>query len=218
MTDAEIAPPRIGLVAGLGNPGERYRRTRHNLGQRVVEELARRLDAGKERGRFAGRLWQARGPAGPVALLVPTTFMNLAGDSVGPAMGSLKLTPAQVLVIHDEVDLPFGAVRGKIGGGVAGHNGLRSVRAGLGSAEFSRIRLGIGRPDKRFAGDTAAWVLAVHTEPPEEVEALVMRGADMAERALADGMGAEIAAFHAREPGARRRAASESSEPSEPSA
>jgi len=215
VTDLETAAPTIGLVAGLGNPGERYRRTRHNLGQRVVEELARRLDAGKPRDRFAGRLWQTRGPVGPLALLVPTTFMNLSGDSVGPAMGSLKLTPEQVLVIHDEVDLPFGTIRGKVGGGVAGHNGLRSVRDGLGSTDFLRIRLGVGRPGEDFGGDTAAWVLAAHTEPADEVGDLMGRGADMAERALADGIDAAIAEYHAREPGARRNATSQSPEPTE---
>ncbi|MDH3724338.1 MAG: aminoacyl-tRNA hydrolase [Thermoleophilia bacterium] len=215
MNDPDTSSPLpIGLIAGLGNPGDRYRRTRHNLGRRVVEELARRLDAGKPRDRYAGRLWQARGPGGPVALLVPTTFMNLSGDSVGPAMGALKLSPAQVLVIHDEVDLPFGTVRGKVGGGVAGHNGLRSVRAGLGTTDFLRIRLGVGRPGDCFRGDTAAWVLAAPTEPEGDVEAMVMRGADMAERALADGMDAAVAAFHAREPGARRKASPQPSDPS----
>ena len=145
MGSEEHSPAPIRLVPGLGNPGERYRHTRHNVGQRTVEELARRFDAGKEKDRFAGRFWGARGPAGPVALLVPPTFMNLSGESVGPAMGSLRLVPAQVLVVHDEMDLLFGTVRGKLGGGTGGNNGLRSLRDSLGSGDFPRIRLGVER-------------------------------------------------------------------------
>ena len=205
----------IRLVAGLGNPGERYRRTRHNVGQRTVEELARRLQAGKERERFAGRLWATRGPGGPVSLLVPTTFMNLSGESVGPAMGSLRLKPAQVLVVHDEMDLPFATVRGKVGGGTGGNNGLKSVRDNLGTAEFPRIRLGVERPPPEFRGDIAAWVLSGFTQTEAEVEEMISRAADMVELALADGIDAAIAKFHAREPGARRQTADPESEPTE---
>src|SRR5262245_53954308 len=100
----------IRLVVGLGNPGSRYERSRHTAGQMVVEALARRLDARRFRSRYAGRYAEASGPGGPVALLVPTTYMNLVGGSVGPAAGSLHLAPRQVLVIHDELDLPFGTV------------------------------------------------------------------------------------------------------------
>lgn len=205
----------IRLVAGLGNPGERYRRTRHNVGQRTVEELARRFGAGKERDRFAGRLWETRGPAGPVALLIPTTFMNLSGDSVGPAMGSLHLEPEQVLVLHDEMDLPFGTVRGKVGGGVGGNNGLRSLKDGLGRTDFLRIRLGVDRPPPEFQGDTAAWVLSGFAQPESEVEQMISRAADMAELALAEGIDAAIAKFHARGPAARRQAADSETEPAE---
>jgi PTH1 family peptidyl-tRNA hydrolase len=193
-------PSAIRLIVGLGNPGDRYARTRHNAGQRAVEELGRRLGAGRERSRFAGRVAEARGPGGPVTLLIPTTFMNASGDSVGPAMGALRLTPGQVLVVHDELDLPFGTVRGKVGGGTAGHNGLRSVRQGAGSADFARIRIGVGRPEAGFRGDTADWVLMAFPEPEADVEAAIDRAADMAEAALADGMDAAIARFHAPPP------------------
>jgi peptidyl-tRNA hydrolase, PTH1 family len=198
--------PAIRLVAGLGNPGPRYASTRHNAGQRVVELLASRLGAGRFVGRYGGRFAEARGPAGPVALLIPTTFMNASGDSVGPAAGMLRAAPSQVLVVHDEVDLPFGAVRGKAGGGAGGHNGVRSVIRGLGSGEFPRVRLGVGRPPADFRGDGADWVLTRFTEPAEEVEAMIARGADMAEAALAEGIDAAVNRFHASPPGARARA------------
>lgn len=193
-------------MVGLGNPGARYAGTRHNAGQLVVQALAERLGAGRSVARYAGRLAEARGPHGPLALLVPGTYMNASGDSVGPAAGALRAAPERVLVVHDEVDLPFGTVRGKVGGGVGGHNGLRSVRAGLGSADFLRVRLGVGRPTPEWRGDDADWVLARFAEPDQEVAAMIALGRDMAEVAVAEGMDAAIARFHAREPGARARA------------
>jgi peptidyl-tRNA hydrolase, PTH1 family len=197
--------PGIGLVVGLGNPGTRYAKTRHNVGQMVLEELAQRLDAGRATSRFAGTYREARGPAGTLGLLVPDTFMNESGRSVGPAAGALRLAPERVLVIHDEIDLPFGVVRGKRGGGAGGHNGVRSVEQGLGSREFLRIRVGVGRQPPEFRGDEAAWVLANFSEPREEVEALIARAVAVAETALADGMEAAIAAHHAQPPGTRSR-------------
>jgi PTH1 family peptidyl-tRNA hydrolase len=193
---------------GLGNPGPRYAATRHNAGEMVVQSLARRLGAGRFSDRFAGRYAEARGPAGPVALLVPTTFMNDSGRSVGPAAGSLRLSPDRILVVHDEIDLPFGTVRAKAGGGHGGHNGLRSLIQGVGGPGFLRLRVGVGRPPAEFRGDEAAWVLARFSEPRDQVEALIDRAADMAECVLADGIDVAIARFHASPPGerARRRA------------
>ncbi|HMO00003.1 MAG TPA: aminoacyl-tRNA hydrolase [Miltoncostaeaceae bacterium] len=196
-------------MVGLGNPGSRYAGTRHNAGEMVVDEVARRLGAGRAVTRYGGRLREARGPSGPVALLVPLTYMNDSGDAVGPAAGSLRAAPGQVLVVHDELDLPFGAVRGKVGGGVGGHNGLRSVTRGLGGPGFARIRLGVGKPPPDFRGDGADWVLMRFTEPAEEVEAMIRRGADMVEAVLADGMPAAVERFHASEPGARAAARAE---------
>jgi PTH1 family peptidyl-tRNA hydrolase len=132
--------------------------------------------------------------------------MNLSGDSVGPAAGSLRLSPRQVLVVHDDLDLPFGAVRGKIGGGTAGHNGLRSLRERLGSGDFCRVRLGLGHPPPEFRGDPADWVLTAFSEPKVEVDDMLARGLAFVESALADGMEAAINAHHASEPGARARA------------
>ena len=202
--DAE-GPASIRLVAGLGNPEPRYSGTRHNAGQMVVDLLAARLGAGRFAAKYGGRFAEARGPDGPVALLVPLTFMNASGDSVGPAAGSLHASPERVLVVHDELDLPFGTVRGKLGGGHGGHNGLRSVNVGLGTGEYPRVRLGIGRPPAEFRGDPADWVLTRFAEPREEVEAMVARATDMVELALAEGMTAAIERFHASEPGARAR-------------
>mgnify|MGYP002780790633 FL=1 len=172
----------------------------------VADALASRLGAGRFARRYGGRVAEARGPAGPVTILVPETYVNLSGDAIGPAAGALRARPEQVLVIHDDLDLPFGAVRGKIGGGHGGHNGLRSVARGLGSGAFPRMRLGIGRPPAEFRGDPADWVLMRFAEPAGEVEAMVARAADMAEVALAEGMEAAINRFHASEPGERARA------------
>jgi PTH1 family peptidyl-tRNA hydrolase len=211
----------IRLVVGLGNPERGYAATRHNAGWRVVEALAPRIGATRFKTRYAGRYAEGRGPRGPVALLLPTTFMNLSGRSVGPAAGALRSRPGQVLVVHDDLDLPFGTVRGKIGGGTAGHNGLRSLVEGLGSGGFLRVRLGIGKPPPEFRGDGADWVLTRFSEPRVEVEAMLSRGLEMVEVALAEGMEAAIARFHAGEPGARaraRRARRESAPDADPAA
>jgi PTH1 family peptidyl-tRNA hydrolase len=207
--DSSASEPGIGLVVGLGNPGPRYARNRHNVGVMVLDELARRLSAGRPANRFAGAYREAKGPAGQIGLLAPQTYVNDSGRSVGPAAGSLHLAPGQVLVIHDEIDLPFGEVRGKRGGGTAGHNGLRAVEQGLGSREFLRVRVGVGRQPPEFRGDEAAWVLANFSEPREEVQALIERAVVLAETALRDGIDAAIAVHHARPPGTRARARAE---------
>jgi PTH1 family peptidyl-tRNA hydrolase len=131
--------------------------------------------------------------------------MNLSGDAVGPAAGSLKARPEQVLVVHDDLDLPFGAVRGKVGGGAGGHNGLRSITSRLGSGDYLRIRIGIGRPPAEFRGDQADWVLMAFSEPAAEVEDMLARALAMTEATIAKGIDAAIATFHASEPGARAR-------------
>lgn len=170
-----------------------------------MERLADRLGAGKFKPRYAGRFVECRGPAGPLALLIPTTYMNLSGASVGPAAGSLKATPAQVLIVHDELDLPFGIVRGKLGGGTAGHNGLRSISASLGSSDYPRVRIGIGRPPAEFRGDQAAWVLTGFSEPADQVDAMLAQALAMTEVMVEEGIDAAIARFHAAEPGSRAR-------------
>lgn len=201
------APARIRLLAGLGNPGPKYAGTRHNAGEDVVMRVAERLGPVRWRDRFGGRCAELRGPGGPLVLIIPETFMNLSGDAVGPAAGTFRIAPDEILVVHDEIDLPFGTVRGKVGGGAGGHNGLRSLRTGLGSTDFARIRVGVGRPPAEWRGDGASWVLGRFSEPADEVDDLLSRAATMTEAALADGMDAAIARFHARPANARRTGA-----------
>lgn len=151
------------LVVGLGNPGERYRDTRHNIGFVAVERLAGAADW---RQKFQGQIAQAELTGHKLALLKPLTFMNESGQSVGPAAKFYRVEPESVIVVHDELDLPLGTLRIKLGGGDAGHNGLRSIRAHLGTGEFLRVRLGIGRPAPTFRGDVADYVLQAF--PPAE--------------------------------------------------
>jgi PTH1 family peptidyl-tRNA hydrolase len=171
------------LVVGLGNPGREYERTRHNVGFMVADALSERWQLPRPRDRFNGRISEGRIDAGGprVAVLHPQTYMNDAGRSVGPARGSYKLPLERVLVIHDEIDLPFGEVRTRLGGGLAGHNGLKSLRRELGGADFMRVRVGVGRPDSTDPERVSAYVLGRFAEPPGEVQAVVERARDAAE-------------------------------------
>jgi peptidyl-tRNA hydrolase, PTH1 family len=180
------------LIVGLGNPGSEYSGTRHNVGYEVLGELGRRWDLPRARDKFRGRLAEGRvGPGGPrVALLQPLTFMNESGSSVGPARGSLKVPLDRVVVVHDEIDLPFGEIQERLGGGLAGHNGLKSLKRGLGDTEFRRVRVGVGRPDSTDPEVVSAYVLGRFREPREEVEALVHRAAEETER-LVERLGSE---------------------------
>jgi PTH1 family peptidyl-tRNA hydrolase len=146
--------------------------------------LSRRWDLPRAKRKFGGLLTDGRiRPGGPrVAILLPQTFMNASGDSAGPARGSLKVPLERVVVLHDEIDLPFGEVQARLGGGLAGHNGLKSLERGLGSREFWRVRVGVGRPDSTDPEIVSAHVLGRFREPREEVAALVGRAADEAER------------------------------------
>jgi peptidyl-tRNA hydrolase, PTH1 family len=152
----------------------------------VAEALARRWDLPKPKKKFAGELAEGRtGPGGPrVALLRPQTYMNDAGRSVGPARGSFKLDLDRLLVIHDEIDLPFGEIRARLGGGLAGHNGLKSLKRELGGADFHRVRVGVGRPDSTDPDIVAAYVLGRWRQSGAEVAELVDRAADEAERVV----------------------------------
>ncbi|MFL5897672.1 MAG: aminoacyl-tRNA hydrolase [Solirubrobacterales bacterium] len=172
------------LIVGLGNPGPEHAGDRHNLGFMVGEELARRWRLGRPREKFKGRLWEGRtGPGGPrVAVLLPQTYMNASGDSAGPARGSLKVPLDRVVAVHDEIDLPFGEIQPRRGGGLAGHNGLKSLKKGFGDTEFWRLRVGVGRPDSTDPEIVSAWVLGSFREPRTEVEALVASAAEQTER------------------------------------
>ncbi len=177
------------LIVGLGNPGSEYAATRHNIGFKIAEVLADRWGLPKAKSKYRGLLSEGRtGPGGPrVALLLPQTYMNDAGTSVSPARGAYKLPLDRVLVLHDEIDLPFGEIRVRTGGGLAGHNGLKSLKQGLGSADFTRVRVGVGRPDSTDPEVVAAYVLGRFREPREQVGDLIERAADEAERLVLEG-------------------------------
>jgi len=143
-TDAPGADERV-LVVGLGNPGSRYDRSRHNIGFEVAAALERRWDLARPKERFRGLIAEGRaGAGGPrVAVLRPQTYMNDSGTSAGPARGSLKVPLENTIVVHDEIDLPFGEIRTRLGGGLAGHNGLKSIAQGFGGPDFWRVRVGV---------------------------------------------------------------------------
>ena len=169
---------------GLGNPGKKYAGTRHNIGFEVVSELSRRWELPRAKEKFRGLLAEGRvRPGGPsVAALLPQTFMNESGDSVGPARGSLRVPLDRLVVVYDEIDLPFGEVRSKLGGGAAGHNGMKSLKRGLGSADFWRVRVGVGRPESTDPEVVSAWVLGRFGEADAEVRDLISDAADETER------------------------------------
>ena len=172
------------LVVGLGNPGTRYAGTRHNIGFEVANALGARWDLPRPKTRYAGLFTEGRtGPGGPrVAMLRPQTYMNEAGRSAGPARGALHIDLDRVLVLHDEIDLKFCDIRSRVGGGLAGHNGLKSLRQGLGSPDFARVRIGVGRPDSSDPDIVAAYVLGRWRQSDAEVGGLVDAAADAAER------------------------------------
>jgi PTH1 family peptidyl-tRNA hydrolase len=162
-------------VVGLGNPGTQYQRTRHNIGFVVAERLIERWDLPRTKKKYAGIFTEGRSaPGGPrVAVLLPQTYMNDSGNSAGPARGALKLPLERIVVVHDEIDLPFGRIEPRLGGGLAGHNGLKSLRDGFGDTDFWRVRVGVGRPDSTDPEIVSAHVLGRFSESPAEVEALV---------------------------------------------
>jgi PTH1 family peptidyl-tRNA hydrolase len=171
---------------GLGNPGPGYAESPHNVGFKVADELARRWDLPKAKKKYAGELAEGRtGAGGPrVALLKPQTYMNEAGRSAGPARGAYHLDLDRILVLHDEIDLPFGEIRVRLGGGLAGHNGLKSLKRELGGPDFHRVRIGVGRPDSTDPDIVAAYVLGKWRRPGADVAALIDRAADEAERVV----------------------------------
>ena len=170
----------------MGNPGRRYAATRHNVGFEVVSELTRRWDLPKAKERFRGLIAEGRTrPGGPrVAALLPQTFMNESGESVGPARGHLRVPLDRLVVVYDEIDLPFGEIRTKLGGGAAGHNGMKSLKRGLGSADFWRVRVGVGRPDSTDPEVVSSWVLGRFSEPAEDVRALIAEAAHEADHLI----------------------------------
>jgi peptidyl-tRNA hydrolase, PTH1 family len=156
------------------------------VGFEVAQRLIERWGLGKPKKKFAGLYADGRtGPGGPrVGVLLPQTFMNESGRSAGPARGALGVPLDRIVVIHDEIDLPFGEVRSRLGGGLAGHNGLKSLRGALGGPDFQRVRVGVGRPDTTDPEIVSSHVLSRFTEPPGEVSRLVDDAATETERLI----------------------------------
>jgi peptidyl-tRNA hydrolase, PTH1 family len=167
------------LVVGLGNPGDRYARTRHNVGFEVAKLAAERWGLPRFKQKYRG-LYAEGGPR--TAVLLPQTYMNDSGESVSPARGALGLDLNHVVVVHDEIDLPFGRVEVRTGGGLAGHNGLKSLKQGLGSGDFTRVRVGVGRPDNTDPEIVSRYVLGRFSEDPDDVRALVETAAEELDR------------------------------------
>jgi PTH1 family peptidyl-tRNA hydrolase len=174
------------LIAGLGNPGREYEHTRHNVGWLVVDELARR-HGGSWRSKFSGSLAEIRLADAKLALLKPETYMNESGRSVAAAARFFKVPVESLLVVHDDVDLEPGRLQARRGGGLAGHNGLRSLAQHLGSQDFLRLRIGVGRPGRGDPRPVADWVLSPFA-PEEDADALVSRAADAVETIVAEGL------------------------------
>jgi PTH1 family peptidyl-tRNA hydrolase len=174
------------LVVGLGNPGREYASTRHNVGFMVADEIASR-HGGSWRSKFSGEVADIRLDSARLALLKPQTYMNESGRSVAAAAKFYKVAPEDLLAVHDEVDLELGRLQARLGGGLAGHNGLRSLAAALGTPEFIRLRVGVGRPERGDPRPVADWVLSPFA-PEVDVGGLVSRVADAVEALVAEGL------------------------------
>jgi PTH1 family peptidyl-tRNA hydrolase len=184
------------LVVGLGNPGPDYAGTRHNAGYLVLDALAERTGSRLRSHKARADAAQARLGGAPVVFARTRSFMNLSGPPVASLRAFFKVEPERLIVIHDELDIPFGAVRLKRGGGDNGHNGLRSITAALGTREYLRVRVGIGRPPGRM--DPADFVLRVFgTTERKELPFLVDRAADAVEALISEGLEPAQNRFHA---------------------
>ena len=182
------------LVVGLGNPGREYARHRHNAGWMVLDELAQRHGA-SWKGKFDGQLAELRVDGHRVALLKPETYMNESGRSVASAARFYKLDPDAILVVHDEGDFDLGRLQARLGGGLAGHNGLRSIAQHLKTPEFMRLRIGVGRPGRGDPRPLADYVLS-NFEPQDDADGLIARAADAVEALDAEGLERTQARFN----------------------
>ncbi len=184
------------LVVGLGNPGREYTRTRHNVGEEVVGLLAERLGEKLKVGRDKAAVAEARLGTKRIVLAFPTTYMNLSGEAVGALWRRHKLTdPGQLVVVHDELDLPPGTMRMKVGGGLAGNNGLRSITQHLHTQDYVRVRIGIGKPPSKEHG--ANHVLSrIPKAERELLDVAIQRAADAVEAIVVDGADAAMARFN----------------------
>ena len=182
----EVASTLDLFVAGLGNPGPRHERDRHNVGWMVIDEIARRRDA-SFKSKFNGRIAETRLDESRIALLKPETYMNESGRSISAAARFYKVSAGDVLVVHDDVDLELGRLQARAGGGLGGHNGLRSIAHALGTPEFLRLRIGVGRPGHGDRRGVADFVLAPF-EAHEDRDEIVSRAADAVEALVTEGL------------------------------
>jgi PTH1 family peptidyl-tRNA hydrolase len=187
------------LVVGLGNPGKKYAQNRHNVGFMAVDALASDVSGLAWKEKFSALFGRGEASGQAVALLKPQKYMNLSGDSVQPAAAFAKVPVSDIVVIHDELDVPFGEVRLKVGGGHAGHNGLRSMIERCGSPDFVRVRVGIGRPPPGFRGDVADFVLSdFDTSERAELPDVVARAVQATKKVLSLGPAAAMNAVNAK--------------------
>jgi peptidyl-tRNA hydrolase, PTH1 family len=182
------------LVVGLGNPGREHAQNRHNVGWMVIDELARR-HGGSFKGKVSGQRAGVRDGDLRLGLLKPELYMNLSGRSVAPAVRFFKVPPQQLLVVHDEGDLDLGRLQARAGGGLAGHNGLRSIAQELGTQDFLRLRIGVGRPERGDPRPLADYVLS-NFDPHDDAEAIVARAADAVETIAREGLEPAQRRFH----------------------
>ncbi|MBK8014369.1 MAG: aminoacyl-tRNA hydrolase [Deltaproteobacteria bacterium] len=187
------------LLVGLGNPGEEYSDTRHNIGFRVVDGLADRLGLSFSDRKFKARLARGTLEGQPCLFMKPQGFMNLSGESVGPCAGFFQISTTNIVVFHDELDLPLGRIQIKKGGGHGGHNGVRSLMRHLPDGEFVRIRLGVGRPPAGWDG--ADYVLGrFRSDEWEAVGRMVDRASDAVTQVLRDGVSRAMNVFNRVQP------------------
>lgn len=194
-SDADVATSDRWLIAGLGNPGPQYSGNRHNVGYMVCDELARQVGVTLKRDKSRAFVATATVAGTSVVLAKPMSFMNVSGGPVAAVRNFYKIPNERVIVVHDELDLPFGTARLKLGGGDNGHNGLRSVTAALGSREYNRIRIGIGRPPGRM--DPADFVLRDFSAAErKELPEILGRAADSAQTLMERGLAAAQNELH----------------------
>ncbi|MHB8793373.1 MAG: aminoacyl-tRNA hydrolase [Thermoleophilia bacterium] len=186
------------MIVGLGNPGDEYRTTRHNAGFMVADRLIRKHGLKRPRRRYEGRWVEGEIEGRSAAVLMPQTYMNSSGDAVSLAAKRKHIPTERIVVIHDDVDFPFGVVRAKQGGGHGGHNGLKSIASRLGSDGFSRVRIGIGRPEGADA-ETREWVLTPFDESEEELGAVLDRAVECVEVIISEGIEAAMGEFNRRD-------------------
>ncbi len=185
------------LIVGLGNPGKKYARTRHNVGTDAIELLAQRLSVSLKVGRDRAQVAETRIGDHAIVLAVPTTWMNDSGEAVGPIARRYKIPAANIIVIHDELDLEPGAVKLKMGGGLAGHNGLKSISQHMGTNDYMRVRIGVGKPSTKEQG--ADHVLSsIPAAERKILDVAVETACDAVERIMKEGLDAAMREYNAR--------------------